>query len=190
MPLRAKTSSPFRSPAGGGRRLETAIPPSRHLQTRPGEERGTESRRLSGRGFGALRRVPYPAQRARRRARQRLIRRGRCRQLAGLRAQPAIAGTGAMGRGGDLCLFAPRLASRSRHGARADGRGGEQSVPGAAQRCPRHRDLYGRGIRPAASRSQAPGRRGRGAGQFGPDGSRATGRPGCGNLCRGLCDLP
>ena len=62
------------------------------------QERGVESRRLSGRRSGALRRLPYAAQRAGRRTRQRAVRRRRRRQLARLCDQRPIAVAGAMGR--------------------------------------------------------------------------------------------
>ena len=149
----------------------------------PRQERGMESRRLSGRGAGALRRLPYPAQCARRGAGERDLCRRRCRQLAGLCDQRAIAGAGALGCGRAVRLSARRLASRSRHRARADGGGGEQSVGGAGERRPRHRDLHGRRVRRAVAGAQAPGRSGAGAGR-----SQAR-RGGAARICTGARDL-
>ena len=57
-----------------------------------------------------------------------------------------------------VCLFARRLSSRSRHRARTDGGGGQQSVFRAVKRRSRHRDLYGQRVRRAGAGSQAPRR--------------------------------
>ena len=114
-----------------------------------------ESRRLSRRRAGALRRLPYPAQCARRGTSERAVCRRRRRQLAGLCDQRAVAGAGAVGRRRAVHLSAPGLASRSRRRARADGRGGQQSVVGQRKRRARDRDLYGRRFRRADAGSQA-----------------------------------
>ena len=125
-----------------------------------------ESRRLSGRGARALRRVPYPAQCARRGTRKRAVCRRRCRQLARLRDQRAISRAGAVGCRRAVRLSPQRLAPRSRCRARADGAGGQQPVVCAGRRCPGDCHLYGRRVRCADAGSQAPGRGSAGAGQI------------------------
>ena len=154
-------------------------------------KRGMESRRLSGRGAGPLRRLPHAAQCARRGTQQRAVRRRRCRQLARLCDQRPVARAGAMGCGRAVRISAPGLASRPRRRARADGAGGRQSVCGPAERRPRDRGLHGRRVRRADAGAQAPGRRCAGAGQTSgrPQAPKPTRRR-RGDLCRGLRDLP
>src|SRR5947209_174805 len=77
------------------------------------------------------------------------VRRRRGGQLARLCDQCAIAVAGAVGCGGAVLLFAERLASRPRRGARADGAGGQQSLLDSGKRRARHRSLHGRDVRRA-----------------------------------------
>ena len=139
----------------------------RHETYQPdsGAKRGMESRRLSGRRAGALRRMPYPAQCPGRGAGQRVIFRRRRRQLACLRDQRAVAFAGALGHRGAVPLSSSGLASRSWRRARADGRSCQQPVVGAGKRCARDRGLYGKRVRPADARSPPPGQRCAGANQ-------------------------
>ena len=189
-PARAEPAVVSVRPARRHRRLEAAVPAPRHLQAGPDQERRMESRRLSGRRARPLRRLPHAAQRARRRAGDRQLCRRRCRQLAGLCDQRAIAGAGALGCGRALRLSARRLPSRSRHRARADGGSGEQSVGGAGERRPRHRDLHGRRVRRAVAGSQAPGRGRARAGESRPRRLAPNGFDRARRSSRGLRRLP
>ncbi len=125
-----------------------------------------ESRRLSGRRPRPLRRLSYAAQFARRGTESGGLRRRRRRQLARLCPQRPFARAGAVGRRRAVCLSAPRLASRSRHGARPDGASRQQFVFDAGQRRPRHRGLYGRHDRRADAGPKASERGRSRAGQI------------------------
>ena len=137
--------------------MEVAFPSSRHLSARPGKAPNGIAAPIWSKGW----RIAAPAtRRAMRWARngQRAICRRRCRQLACLCDQRAVPRAGAVGCRCLVRLFARRLAPRSRHGARADGGGGQQSVLGPVKRRPRDRGLYGRRIGRADAGSQTPGR--------------------------------
>ncbi len=129
-------------------------------------ERGMESRRLSGRRAGALRRVPHPAQCARRGTRA---------------ARPLPVAMSTTGSAYAINAQSPApvpwdaaaLFAYLRDGWHPDhgvARGPMADVVsnlsiGPGQRYPRHRELYGQRVRRADAGSQAPGRGGAGAGQ-------------------------
>src|SRR6185437_6270426 len=123
-------------PARRRRGLEAAVPAPRQLPAGRRQERGVESRRLSRRRAGALRRLPHPAQRAGRGTSECPVRGWRCRQLAGVRDQRTISGADSVDDGGAVFVFASGLAGRSRQGetvlARAKAPAAEAPVVKAA----------------------------------------------------------
>ncbi|MHC2273157.1 nicotinate dehydrogenase subunit B [Bradyrhizobium diazoefficiens] len=107
------------SPAARG--LECAVSSDEGLQARSRAVRAVESRRLSGRKSRPLQRLPFAAQRARRRAARGLSRRRLCRGLGGAAADVAVACTDPLERGRALRLFAHRPVALSRRRRRPDG---------------------------------------------------------------------
>src|SRR3982074_745465 len=116
---RAGKSAPLSArSAAGDCRLEIAVSPQPDISAGSGAERGMEPGRLSGRGAGALRPLPYAAKCSGCGTHDGAVCRRRRRQLACLCSQRALFRAGAVERRSLVRLFARWLASRSRHCAR------------------------------------------------------------------------